>query len=301
MRFIVVLVMGLLIACVASAQEMRPIGVARIDITPDYPIRLCGYAARKTPSEGVEQKLWAKAMAIGSDDELAIIVTIDNTAVGANVVEEVARRMGEKFKLPRERFVLCSSHSHCTPCLTGSLVNMFGYRLADDQLAAIDKYTKELIEKLEKVCVDAVADRKPAKLMWGEGEAHFAANRRTKGGPVDQAMPMIAVMDGEGKVRAVLINYACHCTTLGSDMNKTNGDWAGYAQEFFEAANPGAVAMISIGCGADANPSPRGKLDDAKAHGEEIAREAGRLMGVGLKPIAAKLDAHLKKFELPFD
>src|SRR6267142_1411721 len=59
--------------------------------------------------------------------------------------------------------------------------------------------------------------------------------------------------------------------------------------------------MISIGCGADANPSPRGKLEDAKAHGEEIAKEAARLIGVGLKPIAGKLEAHIKRFELPFD
>src|SRR3954462_2226796 len=175
------LLMGLILLfiCNVSAQEMRPVGVARVDITPDFPIRLCGYAARKTPSEGVEQKLWAKAMAIGSDDELAIIVTVDNTAVGANVVDEVARRLGEKFKLPRERFVLCSSHSHCTPCLNGSLVNMVGYQLPDEQIAAIEKYTKELIEKLDKVCGDAVADRKPAKLAWAEGEARFAGNRRT--------------------------------------------------------------------------------------------------------------------------
>src|ERR1051325_11074654 len=120
MRWIVTAVVGLLIIQNAVAEEMRPVGVARVDITPDYPIRLCGYAARKTPSEGVEQKLFAKALAIGSDDELAIIVTVDNTAVGANVTEEVARRMGEKFKLPREVFGLCSSHSHCTPCLNGS-------------------------------------------------------------------------------------------------------------------------------------------------------------------------------------
>src|SRR6266478_6659184 len=160
MRLVLMAAVVLFIAQFASAQEIRPVGVARVDITPDYAIRLCGYAARKTPSEGVEQKLWAKAMAIGGDEELAIIVTVDNTAVGANVTEEVARRMEQKFKLPRERFVLCSSHSHCTPCLSGSLVNMFGYRLPADQLAAIDKYTKELIEKLEKVCNDAVADRK---------------------------------------------------------------------------------------------------------------------------------------------
>src|SRR3954469_10195036 len=102
----VTVIMGLLL-CISSmtlAQEMRSVGVARTDITPDFPIRLCGYAARKTPSQGVEQKLWAKAMAIGEDGELAIIVTVDNTAVGANVVEEIAQRMEKKFGVRRERF-----------------------------------------------------------------------------------------------------------------------------------------------------------------------------------------------------
>src|SRR5438132_43757 len=129
-----------------------------------------------------------------------------------------------------------------------------------------------------------------------------SARRRRSGRVVDlRSMLAVVTRPGEGKVRGVLINYACHCTTLGSDMNKTNGDWAGYAQEFFEAANAGSVAMISIGCGADANPMPRGKLEDAKAHGEEIAKEAQRLIGLGLKPISGKLTAHFKRFELPFD
>ena len=47
------------------------VGAARIDITPAYPIRLTGYAVRKTESEGVEQRLWAKALSIGSDSEMA--------------------------------------------------------------------------------------------------------------------------------------------------------------------------------------------------------------------------------------
>src|SRR5687767_6666715 len=100
MRFALLAGLFALINLPLLADELRPVGVARVDITPDYPVRLCGYAARKTPSEGVEQKLWAKAMAIGGDDELAIIVTVDNTAVGANVTEEIARRMEQKFKLP---------------------------------------------------------------------------------------------------------------------------------------------------------------------------------------------------------
>ena len=55
----------------ANAAEPRPfqMGVARTDVTPSEPIRLTGYGGRKTNSIGIEQKLWAKALAIGSDRE----------------------------------------------------------------------------------------------------------------------------------------------------------------------------------------------------------------------------------------
>jgi hypothetical protein len=45
------------------------VGVARIDVIPAEPIRLTGYGNRTTNSIGIEQKLWAKALAIGTDGE----------------------------------------------------------------------------------------------------------------------------------------------------------------------------------------------------------------------------------------
>ncbi len=49
---------------VAAANDDRPfpIGAARIDITPEPPIRLGGYLARTTETREVRQKLWAKAL-----------------------------------------------------------------------------------------------------------------------------------------------------------------------------------------------------------------------------------------------
>ena len=75
-------------------QAVRQVGVARIDITPGYSIRLTGYAVRKTESEGVAQRLWAKALAIGSDQEHpAILVTVDNCGVPAGIRDEVTARL----------------------------------------------------------------------------------------------------------------------------------------------------------------------------------------------------------------
>jgi len=45
-------------------------------------VRLSGYAARKTESEGVAQRLWAKALALGSDREKpAVLICVENCGV----------------------------------------------------------------------------------------------------------------------------------------------------------------------------------------------------------------------------
>ena len=43
-----------------------PVGVARADITPEYPVRLSGFGGRRAESEGIRQRIWARAMAIGA-------------------------------------------------------------------------------------------------------------------------------------------------------------------------------------------------------------------------------------------
>src|ERR1044072_5163805 len=103
-----------LLACQAlgAADGSFQVGAARIDITPGYPIRLTGYAVRKTESEGVEQRLWAKALALGGDQEApAVLVTVDNCGVSARVIDEVAKRLNQKAGIPRERIAVCSSHT----------------------------------------------------------------------------------------------------------------------------------------------------------------------------------------------
>src|SRR5215470_15064897 len=136
------------ISIAAAGESLIQIGVAKIDITPDYPIRLCGYAVRKKESEGVAQHLWAKALAIGSDkDGPAILITVDNTGVPASIRNEVAQRLSKKG-IKSERIALCSSHSHTAPCLAGNLPTLFGEPIPPDHEAHIERYTRELIDSL---------------------------------------------------------------------------------------------------------------------------------------------------------
>jgi len=287
------------------ASETDPpqlIGVAKIDITPDYPIRLSGYAVRKQESTGVLQHLFAKAIAIGSDKEKpAILITVDNTGVPARMRNEVARRLQQKAGIVSERLALCSTHTHAAPCLAGNLPTLFGEPLPPDHEAHVERYTQQLIDALEKVALQALKDRRPGRLSWSQGHAEFAGNRRTKGGPVDHDLPILALTDEKGNVRAILASYACHCTTLGGDTNQICGDWAGYAQEYLERDHPGAVVLMAIGCGADANPAPRNTLELAKQHGREIEASVNHVLSRTLVPVRGKLNCQLKEIALPFD
>ncbi len=299
------------------AAEEVPVGVAVVDITPGYPIRMMGYANRQTESEGIESRLKARAIAIGADegDGPAILVAIDNCAIVRQITEEVATRLKAKAGVKRERFVICATHTHCGPALDNNLPFIFGKPLPADQAGRITRYTRELTDAIEKAALAALADRKPATLAWGQGEANFAANRRAlkkgkstglgiqPGGPRDLSVPTLVATDGAGKVRAVLFGYACHCTTLGGEFNKICAEWAGYACDEVERRIPGATAIAIIGCGADANPEPRGKLDLAKQHGLSVAEAVHRLASSpsGLTPLPGRIAGKIRRLDLPLE
>jgi len=115
-------------------------------------------------------------------------------------------------------------------------------------------------------------------------------------GPVDHALPTLCVHAPDGELRAVLVNYACHATTVRS--YGVHGDWPGSAQQLIESIYPGAIAMVAIGCGADMNPQPfvESKVDE---HGQAIADEVERLLAGPLRPIRGIPLCRSKQIDVP--
>ena len=276
--------------------------MASVDITPKYPIRLSGYAARKTESEGVAQRIWAKALAIGSDDEKpALLLAVENVGVPKHVRDDLADRLHRKRGIRPERITVCSTHTHSAPCLEGSLRNLFLDPLPAEQQERIARYTRELKDSLEQAALQALDNRQPARLSRGLGQAVFATNRRPQGGPVDHDLPVLFFHSPNGALRAVLANYACHCTTVTGEFNQVCGDWAGYACEKLEQDNPGAMALVTIGCGGDANPNPRPGFDLAQRHGATLAAAVETVLSNSPAPVSGRLNCRTRQIELPFD
>ena len=228
---------------VSAVAEGYRVGVAKVDITPDYPIRLNGFGARRAESEGVTQRIWAKALAIRwGEDPPILLLAIDSLGVRSTMVDEVARRLNAKYHIPRENVALTYSHSHTTPKVSGVCENIFSEPIPEPHQAHIDHYTRELTDAIERAAVAAIEDLRPGQLEWGVGRHALAANRRTPGGPVDHDLPVLVVRGEDGSLRAIYFSYACHCVTLSN--NKISGDWAGFAQESIERRHPGCLAWF---------------------------------------------------------
>jgi hypothetical protein len=298
------IVAAILVGNARADESQYEVGVAAVDITPDYPIRLNGFGHRRTEFEGVTQRIWAKAIAIGSDEERPVVlITIDSLGVRLPMVDEVARRLKEKAGIERERLAVTFTHTHTAPKVRGASDTIMGWPVPPEHQQHIDRYTDDVTNALEEVSLAALADRKPARLEWAVGSVGFAKNRRPEGGPVDHDLPMLVVRSAEDDaIRAIYVTYACHCVTLSH--NRISGDWAGYAQEAIQRDHPGAVALVSIGCGSDSNPSSGVTGDNVAAaaeQGAEIAGEVARLLQGPLKPIAGRVMATLQTIDLPLN
>lgn len=277
-------------------------GAASAVITPEPPLHMAGYAGRKEPAEGTEQDLFAKALAVEDrEGRRVVIVTMDLIGVISELRETVAQRVEEQHKLPPDALLMNASHTHCGPA--------YG---RDDAKEYFDRLADTLVELVGQ----AIGRLEPASLYYSYARCGFAMNRRTPtdegyrnhpnpDGPVDHTVPVLRVEDAQGELRAVVFGYACHNTTMG--FRKWLGDYAGYAQEYFEQDHPGVTAMFMMGCGADQNPYPRSQLEYAQKHGRSLATAVEAALEVGQKtlrhqhPLHGPLRSAMETVDLEFD
>jgi len=292
------------------ASDFRA-GVGRVKITPPTPFWLSGYGSRNRPAETVRSDLWAKALVLDvGQGQRWVLVTTDLIGLPRAVSDPVVERVSQRHGLPRAAVVLNSSHTHAGPAVWPNLSVMFDLNAGDAERARA--YAKSLEDQLVQVIELAVDDLRPARVEVGHGTAGFAMNRReptangvrlgvNPAGPVDHDVPVLRVNGDDGTARAIVFGYACHNTTLGGDFFEVDGDYAGVAQRVVERDHPGSTALFLMLCGGDQNPNPRGTLDLAKQHGEELAASVKSVLaGGGLRPVQPSIRTAYRTATLDF-
>jgi len=283
-------------------------GVASVKITPNRPMWMAGYAARDKPFEDVAQDLFAKALALeDSAGTRLVLVTLDLIGVPRKLRDSLEAKIGEAYSLPPESLLLSASHTHSGPEVRLSKASMYGF--TEERIITAEQYVARLEEQIVAIVGEALERLEPARLAYSHARAGFAMNRRlptengyrnrpNPDGPVDHDVPVLRVTDAEGKLLAVVFGYACHNTTLG--FYRITGDYAGYAQEYLEAAHPGTTALFVTGCGADQNPYPRRTFELAQQHGRALANAVEAALEVEPRPVHGPLRVALEDVVLEF-
>ncbi len=284
------------------------VGFAKTDVTPTAPVRLSGYANRPKPFDSVADPLHARAMTIVQDGQqrssAVVIVSIDSIAVTAAMTIDVATWANEKFGIERSQIVLCSSHSHAAPHLSGGLSNLYSVPLTEEETQRTKEYTDSLVAKIKQTVEAAFKSSQPAKLNIATTSANFAMQRRairsgkwagfgeTPDGACDRRVRVLECRSMDDKILGAAYMYACHCTTMGGDFNQVSGDWAGLSANRLEAVHPDAIFLPVIGCGADANPKPRTGYQFAEQHAAELVDSVKKAIQGERTPLTASPQSH---------
>src|SRR4026207_1324423 len=88
------------------------LGVSQINITPGQPVMMSGYAARKTPSTGIHDSLFASALFFSDAQNKALIITADVIGFQSVFVDSLKKMISEKTGVPPDRIMIAALHNH---------------------------------------------------------------------------------------------------------------------------------------------------------------------------------------------
>ena len=277
-------------------------GVATVDITPERSLWMAGFARRTLPSQGVALPLHAKALALRHGrGRPVVLVTADLLGVTARITDRVASAVRRLHGVERADILFNASHTHCGPVVDEQL--SVAYDLTPAQWDDIRAYTARLERQLVALVGQALAHAESGTRRIRAGtrprSPRTAAWRSRRTVPSIMTCPCCGWMAPGREPLAIVFGYACHNTTLQDTFVQYHGDYAGVAQSVLEARHPGTTALFVAGCGADANPKPRGTIELVQAHGAALADAVDRALPA-TTPVTHAVRTAYDTVELPF-
>jgi hypothetical protein len=237
-----------------TTETTARIGAARVDITPDWPLPLAGFASRTTISQGVAHPLHLRVALLESTGTRALIASADLLNWGPERLPEWRKALSASCGVPEGSVLFSATHSHSGPQTNGWHAAATG---------VLDPRFLDLLgERLLAVAAAAAADMEDVSIARGRGQHDLGMHRRVvvdghamsrpnPDGPVDHEVTVLAFRRADGSLKAALTHYTCHPVLSGEDQ--LSGEFTGDAMSRVEERT-GAVSLYLQGCCGDTNP-----------------------------------------------
>ncbi|MGB7069653.1 MAG: neutral/alkaline non-lysosomal ceramidase N-terminal domain-containing protein [Pyrinomonadaceae bacterium] len=281
-------------------------GFSKSCISPPVGAPLAGFVAREGVCEGIHDDLYSRALVLENDGIAIALVSLDVLALSGDFVSSVRGKIETRTGIKRDSIAIASTHTHAGPVTVKTFFN------PEDSL---DQAFMDLVAKsIEDSVAAAWENRQPSRVGVGCGRVEgIGVNRRTPDKkPVDEEIGIIKVEDLSGRPRAVLVNYSCHPTVLGSDNLLASGDFPYFAVERIEdELGDGSFAMFvngtqgNISMGHSSELSAIGVITPGRTfeHAEELGKKLAKATLDALRQIetfdALKIDAEVASVPFP--
>lgn len=292
-------------------------GTAKIDITPNKPVPLAGFAHRRSDFISVDRPLYVKIWFFeqrdesNGDIERALLVQADLIWWGTDRVEYLLGQLKERWGLKESSVILHASHTHFGPQTSGSFTPSLG--LMDDE------YVRMLESNLFNGIEEAFKRMEPVVVERGIGACSIGIHRRkvinnevlmapNTEGPHDPEVIVIRFRSESGKTAGVMFHYACHPTTMGENI--VTSEFPGVAMELVEQTLGRDTAVSYLqGCCGDIRPALirgqdfyRGNTEDVWKLGRTLADEVVRVLGQPLELLPpCAISSGRTSVQLPFE
>lgn len=265
MRFALLLLLCFQFVSRAGAREFRASAV-QVDITPTSSQWMAGYGARQ--SDGVLNHIYHRIAALDDGKTTIYFISTDTCLMSPAFVDKVKADIQQQLGIAPQSIWWMATHTHSAPEIgpPGAGVAFMPERFLQATGGESNPaYTEFAEAKLIEGLRQARQQLQPARLGLGIGFATANINRRaidedgkvTLGlnpdGPTDRQIGLIRLETLNGKLIALLVNYAIHGTDLGPDNLKITGDVPGVVAQYVEGKLGAPVLFIN---GAEGNLAP---------------------------------------------
>jgi hypothetical protein len=199
------------------------IGSASAVVNPVLPADLGGFSGAARPWRDVASALECNLVLLQQAGRAVLLISLDTLFAGPELTDAV-RKLAKEYLGPRSVVNIFASHTHSAPMLDGP----------KPQLGrASESYLNLIVTHVEKLLLQALADRKPVSgFRKGQGIGHHGINRRLSRswrkpanrfrserqvflapnplGKVDNSLRCLLFLDAQQQVLAALIQVACH-------------------------------------------------------------------------------------------
>lgn len=257
---------AVLASCVLYAAEQPTFraACAKVDITPDTPQWLQGYAPRL--SEGVHDRLYHRIAAMDDGTTTFYMVASDLCVISPAFYDDFTKRLEKETGISPKNVWWSTSHTHSGPHVGNQdLGALFAASLGDRFSIKLDTdYWTFVVDKIITGIKEAQSKLEPARLGIGVGTAKANINRRelrdgkivlgeNPGGPVDRQLGLIRLERKDSSLIGLIANYAIHGTCLHGGNKQISGDVPGWVSTYVEDRAGAPMLFVN---GAEGNVAP---------------------------------------------